>query len=449
MDDRTHHLLTAPAMPLLIRLATPNAAAFLIMSSVSIAEVWFIGRLGTTSIASIALAFPLLMLMQTMSGGAMGGAVTSAIARALGAGDRQRAARLIWHALALALICATAFLVTFLALGRPFLAFLGGSGDVLEQALAYCTVLFFGGLGIWLIGIVGAVFRGMGNMKLPALLMVGSAIIQVPLSGVLVLGLLGVPQFGITGAALSAVATGFLISGAMLWKLALPGQAIQLERSSMVFSRALFRDILKVALPASLSPLLTITIILSLTAMVATFGDAALAGYGIGSRIEFLLIPLVFGFGAAMTSLVGLSIGARNIQRAELIGWTGSAFSAALAGSVGLLLAAFPEAWIYAFTDDLATYEAAHGFIRIVGPCFAFQGLGLSLYFASQGAGAMTWPIAATVVRVLLAVGGAWLLAFWLDMGVDGVFIATAVAMAMFGVMIASSLKLGAWRGQL
>ena len=81
MDDRTHHLLTAPAMPLLIRLATPNAAAFLIMSSVSIAEVWFIGRLGTTSLASIALAFPLLMLMQTMSGGAMGGAVTSASAR--------------------------------------------------------------------------------------------------------------------------------------------------------------------------------------------------------------------------------------------------------------------------------------------------------------------------------------------------------------------------------
>jgi len=109
----------------------------------------------------------------------------------------------------------------------------------------------------------------------------------------------------------------------------------------------------------------------------------------------------------------------------------------------------FPEAWIYAFTSDPATFDAARDYIRIVGPFFAFQGLGLSLYFASQGAGTVTWPIIATMVRVVLAVGGAWLLAFWLDIGVQGVFVAAAVAMTTFGVMIATSLKLGAWRGQV
>lgn len=448
MDQRTHHLVTSAAAPLLLKMATPNALAFMIQSSVSIAEVWFIGQLGTSALASIALAFPLLMLIQTMSGGAVGGAVTSSIARALGGGDRDRAQQLIWHGLAIAAMGSVLFLALFLIFGRALLAFLGGNGDILEQSVYYCTVLFFGGLFIWLASVVGAVFRGMGDMKLPAILMVLGAFIQVPLSGILILGLYGAPQMGIVGAAVSAVVSGFLISFVMLVILARSGRVIRLDRQALAFSKALFRDIFKVALPASLSPILTIFIILSLTAMVATFGEAALAGYGIGSRIEFLLIPLVFGIGAAMTSLVGLSIGAGNVERAESIGWTGSAFAAGLTGVVGLVLALFPESWIYAFTNDPATFEAARSYIRIVGPFFAFQGLGLSLYFASQGAGTMRWPIISIVFRVILAVGGGWMLAFWFDMGLQGIFIAAAGAMTIFGLIIAAALKLGAWRGQ-
>lgn len=449
MDDRTRLLLSAPPAPLLIKLASPNALAFLIQSGVSLTEVWFIGQLGTKALASIALSFPLLMLIQTMSGGATGGAVTSAIARALGAGDRDKAERLIWHALAIAAFGAALFLAIFIVWGKSLLALLGGSGEVLEQAASYCLVLFGGGLFIWLIGVVGAIFRGMGDMKTPALLMVVGALVQVPLSGALVLGWFGAPQLGIVGAAISAVCVGFLSSAAMLLILRRRGRAIQLRGSAMVYSKALFRTIFAVALPASLSPLLTISIILSLTAMVATFGESALAGYGIGSRVEFLMIPLVFGIGAAMTSLVGLSIGARDIVRAERIGWTGGAFAAGLAGLIGLLLALFPEYWIHAFTDDTETYAVACRYIRIVGPFFAFQGLGLSLYFASQGAGTVTWPIIATFVRVMVAVGGGALLGFWFDWGIDGVFIAAAIAMTVFGLIIASSLKLGAWRGQV
>eukprot|EP00439_Symbiodinium_sp_Y106_P088682 s1_g1218.t1 len=446
MDDRTHHLLTAAPAPLLIQMATPNALAFVIQSSVSLIEVWFIGQLGTSALASIALAFPLLMLMQAMSGGALGGAVSSSIARALGAGDRERALKLIWHALAIAAMGSAFFLLVYLLFGRALLSLLGGTGEVLDQAASYCLVLFVGGIFVWLIGVVGAIFRGMGDMKFPALLMVISAFIQVPLSGVLVLGLFGAPQMGIVGAAVSAVGSGFLISAIMLFVLSRPGRVIQLDTGFIAFSKPLFQDIFKVALPASLSPLLTIFGILFLTAMVATYGEAALAGYGIGSRIEFLLIPLVFGIGAAMTSLVGLSIGAGNVDRAEHIGWTGGFFAACLAGVVGLLLALFPDVWISAFTNDPATFEASRTYILIVGPFFAFQGLGLSLYFASQGAGAMRWPIAATIVRFGFAVGGGWILAFPFDMGLEGIFIGAAAAMLLYGVMIAASLKLGAWR---
>ena len=446
MDDRTRHLLTAAPIPLLARMSAPNSVAFLIQAGVSLTEVWFVGQLGSITLAAIALVFPLLMLTQTLSTGALGGAVASAIARALGAGDRHRAEQLIWHALALAVIGSLLLLVLFALAGVPFLRFLGGSDGILGQAVDYCLVLFSGGVFLWLMGVVTAVYRGMGDMKFPALMMIASAIVQVPLSGVLVLGAFGAPQLGIMGAAVSAVVAALLLSVTMIARLATGNTAIKIRRDSFSFEARHFKDILHVALPASLSPMLTVTTILCLTAIVGRFGEQALAGYGIGSRIEFLLIPLVFGIGASMTSLVGMGVGAGDIQRAEQIGWMGCMGAAMLAGVIGIGLALFPELWIPIFSQDHTVQAVARQYIQIVGPCFAFQGLGLSLYFASLGAGAMLWPIVALVLRVILAVGGALVLINITTWGLAGVFYAASFGMMIYGVIMISALKLGAWR---
>jgi putative MATE family efflux protein len=410
------------------------------------AEVWFIGRLGSASLAAIALVFPLLMLFQTLSGGAMGGAVASAIARALGAGDLQRAETLIWHALALAAMGAVALLVVFLLAGSEFLRFLGGSGSVLEQALSYSYVLFFGGIFVWLVGVVSAIFRGMGNMRFPAAMMILSAFVQVPLSGLLITGAFGAPKLGVMGAAVSAVISSILLAAVMLIRLAGDSGQIRLTKPAAVFRRHHFADILQVALPASLSPLLTVATIIILTAIVGRFGEQALAGYGIGSRIEFLLIPLVFGIGASMTSLVGVGIGAGDIKRAEHIGTVGGLGAAGLAGGIGLILAVQPELWIPYFSQDPVVQDAATRYIQIVGPWFAFYGLGLVLYFGSQGAGAMGWPVVALSLRAVICVGGAVLLTESFDTGIDGVFYAVALSMVAYGVIMFCALKLGAWR---
>jgi putative MATE family efflux protein len=446
MDQRTQQLLTAPAMPLLLSMSAPNSVAFLIQASVSMAEVWFIGRLGSASLAAIALVFPLLMLFQTLSGGAMGGAVASAIARALGAGDLQRAETLIWHALALAAMGAVALLVVFLLAGSEFLRFLGGSGSVLEQALSYSYVLFFGGIFVWLVGVVSAIFRGMGNMRFPAAMMILSAFVQVPLSGLLITGAFGAPKLGVMGAAVSAVISSILLAAVMLIRLAGDSGQIRLTKPAAVFRRHHFADILQVALPASLSPLLTVATIIILTAIVGRFGEQALAGYGIGSRIEFLLIPLVFGIGASMTSLVGVGIGAGDIKRAEHIGTVGGLGAAGLAGGIGLILAVQPELWIPYFSQDPVVQDAATRYIQIVGPWFAFYGLGLVLYFGSQGAGAMGWPVVALSLRAVICVGGSVLLTESFDTGIDGVFYAVALSMVAYGVIMFCALKLGAWR---
>ena len=201
MDKRTQEFLTKPVMPLLIRMSAPNTVAFFIQSIVVLTEVWFISKLGTNSLAAVALAFPLLMITQTMSGGALGGAITSAIARSMGANDIDKAERLIWHSVVISLGGALTFLLFFLLFGKQLLFLLGGRGDILRESYTYCSYLFLGGLILWLSGSMSAVLRGMGNMRFPATLMICTSFLQVFLSGGFILGWYGFPQIGVPGAA--------------------------------------------------------------------------------------------------------------------------------------------------------------------------------------------------------------------------------------------------------
>ncbi len=446
MDKRTQEFLTKPVMPLLIRMSAPNTVAFFIQSIVVLTEVWFISKLGTNSLAAVALAFPLLMITQTMSGGALGGAITSAIARSMGANDIDKAERLIWHSVVISLGGAFTFLLLFLLFGEQLLFLLGGRGDILKESYTYCSYLFLGGLILWLSGSMSAVLRGMGNMRFPATLMICTSFLQVFLSGGFILGWYGFPQIGVPGAAIATLISACVMVVIIFLKLMSKSIPVKLRLKQLILSRDLFNNIFEVAIPASVSPLLTVGTILVLTGLVGTFGTEALAGYGIGSRVEFLMIPLIFGIGTAMTSIVGANIGAKNIIRAETVGIYGGTSAGVVSIFIGLILALFPDAWIQFFTDDVKAFEVTKLYIQIVGPFYIFQGIGLSLYFASQGANAMKWPTIATIARFLIASIGGGISVHWLGYGIGSVFIASAIAMMIFGTMIFVSIKKGAWR---
>ena len=446
MENRTQEFLTKPIIPLLIRMSAPNTIAFFIQSLVVLTEVWFISRLGTNSLAAVALAFPLLMITQTMSGGALGGAITSAIARSMGADDIEKAERLIWHSIIISLGGAITFLILFLLFGKQLLFLLGGRGEILQESYAYCSILFFGGILLWLSGSLSAVLRGMGNMRFPATLMVITSSIQVILSGGFILGWFGFPKLGVPGAAVAVLISSALMVTVILLKLRSKSIPASLRKERFQLKKFLFDNIFEVAIPASLSPLLVVGTILVLTGLVGRFGTEALAGYGIGSRVEFLMIPLIFGIGSAMTSIVGANIGALNIDRAEKVGILGGSTAGFVSILIGLTLAAFPEAWIQFFTDDIKAFEVTKKYIQIVGPFYIFQGIGLSLYFASQGANAMKWPTIATIARFIIACAGGGISVYWLDLGIESIFISSSAAMAIFGLMIFISIKKGAWR---
>src|SRR5437879_7618273 len=168
-------LLTSPILPTLLKLAFPNSIAMFGSTLVAVAETSYIGRLGTEPLAGIALVFPFVMLTQMMSAGAMGGGVSSAVARAIGAGNRDRAANLALHAAIIGTGAGLFFTAMMLAFGRDFYFLLGGRGEVLEQAMHYSQVLFSGAVSIWLVNTLASVVRGTGDMRVPSIVLIGVA----------------------------------------------------------------------------------------------------------------------------------------------------------------------------------------------------------------------------------------------------------------------------------
>ena len=179
---------------------------------------------------------------------------------------------------------------------------------------------------------------------------------------------------------------------------------------------------------------------------MGAFGPAAIAGYGVGSRLEYLLVPLCFGLGGPLVALVGTNIGAGRRGRALKAAWIGAATAAILCEAIGLAAAAFPNAWLSLFGSDPAMLDAGARYLRWVGPFYGFFGLGMALYFASQGAGKLLWPLVAGLLRFLIASAGGYV-ALRLD-GMTGVFLALGAALVALGLVNALSVAGGAWFGE-
>jgi len=283
---------------------------------------------------------------------------------------------------------------------------LGGRGAALAQALAYSQVLFAGAVLVWLANTLASLLRGSGNTLGPALALASAVLVQVPLSGALTLGWGPFPRMGIAGAAAAYVAAFGLASIVMavgVWK-----STLRPQRAHWRLEGRLFREILRVGALSSLSAVQTVLTAVILTGFVARFGTAALAGYGVGVRLELLQVPIVFAIAQALVVMVGTNIGAGQVERARRIAWTGTAASALICLLIGGTVAIYPALWIHIFSDDAEVIEIGSLYMRIVAPLYPLFGAGLSLYFASQGAGQMLMPVLAGTLRlVLVAAGGA------------------------------------------
>jgi len=441
----THRMLHGPVLATLLRLATPNMLGLFATTVMIGFDGYVVGLLGAQALAGIAVVLPLAMLMLQMSAGSLGGSTTAVVARALGAGDVDLAGRLARHALLVGLAASLVF--TVLATRPGLYALMGARDGALLQATRYATVLFAGAAAIWTVNVLGGVARGAGDMLAASCAQIGTTAMHLLLCPLLVFGAGPLPALGVAGAAASTVACNAMAALALLAWLSRRGGPLRVVGGPWQLQRATLRRVLDVALPSAVNPMLSNTSIALTTAYAGSFGALVVAGYGIAARLEYILVPIAFGMGSALTAMVATNMGARQPARAKRATWTGAGVVLCITGAIGLAAALWPQAWMAMFTSDEAVRAAGGTYLRIVGGCYGFFGLGLALFFASQGAGRLRWPLAAASLRLAVVALGGWLAVHAAGAPPPALYAVVGLSLCTLGLTLAAAVHAADWGG--
>ncbi len=433
---RTKLLLEGPILATLLRLAAPNVLTLLAFAGVITFDGFFLGRISTSALAGASLAFPWVMLILQATNSGMGVGVASAVSRALGAGRRDRANELVFHALLLALALAAIFSTT-MVLGAPALfRWMGGRDDMLSDALAYANVALGGAVCMCVLNLLGNAVRGTGNMSLPATVLVSCVVAHIAISPALIFGLGPIPALGPAGAGWGLVIQ-FGVGGVVMILYLRSSRAIvRLSFRGMVLRRELFADILKVGVPGLLNIAITNLSVAVLTGIAGQLGPETAIGYAMGARLEYILQPIAFGFGTALVAMVGTNWGARQYRRAREIAWTGAGIVALLCGTIGSIVAIHPSLWIDVFSDDAEVARIGALYLRIVGPAYLCFGLGLGLFYVTQGLGRGVAAMNANALRLIANAAGALVAIYAFDLGVAGFCVAVAAGFCIYAGLL-------------
>ena len=413
------------------------------MTCISFADARYVGQLGTTALASLAVVFPFQSLMQMMAAGAIGGGLTSSVARALGSGNRLKAEEAAWHGLII--IGVMSFLYT-LALGvfcRPLFSVLGATEEVLEGSVIYSRILFGGAFVGWLFFLLSALLRSIGEIPLVSRILITSSLVQIMLSGAFTLGWGPFPSIGISGPA-SATLLCHATAGAYMLATIIRGK-VSIRLMPYSFNMRAINDIMKVGGIGLLNSTAIAFTIVIVTGLVGGYGTEALAGYGLGSRLEIMLIPIAFGIGGVLTAAVGANFGAGKYNRARNIAWIGFAATFVATGIIGIIATAEPSLWLDRFTTDPKVYSYGALYLSFAALFYGLFGGGQTLYFASQGTGRMLIPVIVSISRLLL-VATVGMLSVKYSWDISVIFGTVGVGLAIIGVGNAANMFGPIWQ---
>jgi putative MATE family efflux protein len=400
-------MLDGPLLAETLRLAAPTILILMVQVLVGMLEIFFIGFLGTDALAGVTLVFPCLMLMQMVSNGGIGAGIASAVARAAGAGRREDMEALAGTALGLAILFGLAFTLAERLGGPALFRAMGGSDAALDSAFAYGGVTFGGAVLIWVVNLLTAALRGSGDALTPAVVTLLGLVVAVPLSPLLIFGLGPIPSLGVIGAGIGLIAYYGAALIFLLVHLRTNRCPLKVRLTRHSFSRRLLGDVLSVGGLASLgaaTPNLSVAVV---TAAIGTFGTDAIAGYGLASRLDYSVAPLLFGLGSGVMVMVGANTGAGQYARAHRITWLGALIGGGLYELLGLVLAMTPAAWFGLFSHDPTVTAIGATYFRTAGLLYGFAGASMLLSLAAQGGGRAFWPLMAGLAQLLVgSLGG-------------------------------------------
>lgn len=421
------------------QLSAPMVVGLFALNSYSIADTYFVGQLGTLPLAAMTFTFPVSFTLVAIGLG-VGIGASSVLARLLGAGERRTVQRITTHALMLAGLLGLVVMAVGLSTIDYVFRSLGADSQTLPLIHEYMEVFYFGGFLLILPMVGNFAIRAVGDARMAAVVLSISALINIILDPILIFGWLGMPALELRGAAIATVlANGVTVvaSAVILYRRENLIRFRYLHPANMLDS---WRRLLHVAVPATASNLLAPITIGVITALVAAYGPAAVAGFGVASRIEAIVMIVIFAVTASMGPFAGQNFGAGQIDRIRQFGRRSDAFCIAygLAGALVLALAG-PQIGAL-FSEQPDVIDTATVYLRIVP--FTLGGFGVMLNAVSAFNG-LGKPLPATLLTFLklflFYIPLAYLLAR--PFGVLGIFGANAAAHLGFGVIAYVWLK--------
>lgn len=448
--SQTSPLVGAPLAKTMFRLAVPGVIGSVLFSSVGLVEASYLKHAGADALAAVAVVFPLVILAAMFSAGALGGAISGFTARAIGAGDNQQASAVLVCAVLISIVGGLIMCWLVLSFGPLLYAYASKSDIVNEAAIQYAAVLFPAMPGYWMINMLCSVMRGCGDMVRPAVVSACMLVSYIVLAAWLIPSASAGPMatveeinliVAVRAAATAMVCTIVVTLVLTIYFIAERKQPIRFRLSA--FSWLTLLGILKQGLFACSQSLMTIAYAMITTILFSRYGTDWLAGFGLAVRLELIMVPIIFGFGASLIAIVGAYVGAGQRQRGISIAWQGILINAALVGFIGLLFFLFPSLWCGLVGSDELVVGNCNQSLKAIAPTYFFFALGLGGYFASQGLNTLLFPVLGALLRLLVVASGI----FWVTAStpVNVTLALVVLAVIVYGLFVLTALKLGPW----
>ena len=426
MKNSAPKLTVGPGSGSILSMMLPMALGILVMIGNGLVDAYFIGQLGYAQLAAVSYAFPVWFVAAGIVMG-LGTGTSSVLSRFIGAGDTKSVKQIATHSMILAVLAGAVVTAIGLVSIESLFSLLGANEETMPFVKSYMTIYYWGSLFLGIPFIGNSILRANGDAKTPSLLVAFSAIVNAVLDPILIFGWFGFPEMGVAGAALASVISTVAFLLASLWVLIFRDNlltSIGHSLSSMISS---WKQVLHVGLPAIASNLIAPVSSALVTALVSTYGQEAVAAYGLAGRIEALVIVLLMALGGATAPYVGQNYGAKKFDRL-VDGFKFSARFALFYSIFCILLLYFIASTILGvFTDNEDVIRLAmiqlmicpwgYGFLGIASICNG------SFNAFARPLPAMTISISRTLV---IYVPLAYLLAYYF--GFQGIHIAQVLA---------------------
>jgi len=412
-------------LPMLIGITTLMAQSFI--------DAYFLGIVGDRALAAFSFGYPILMIVTSVAIG-LGAGTSSVVARALGGDDHERAKRLSTDSLILCLVIAGACMLVGILSINPLFRTLGAPDDLMPTIRGFMTIVYLAVPFIVLGMVATATMRATGDTRLPSKLMIGGAILNVILDPIFIFGLGPIPALGLNGAAIAGFLARGLFFVVAFYYLAFRLDLVTLERPDRTIMRESWRDILHVGLPAAGTNVIVPLGLTLITAMIADFGSRAVAGFGVASRVESLVLVLYYAISAIIGPFVGQNLAAGKGERIQAALRLCAVFCIGSGLVIAALLALGSGFLPGLFSDNPAVTDVTQLFLLIAPISYGAYGIVMVVNAAFNGLGNPMPGVVISLTRILLLYVP---LAFLgkLLFGIKGIFVAYATANILAGAL--------------